>query len=89
MWNTSSTTTTTYTTGTYPYQTGGYVLSGSSSPIRMSLPEDTLISCQLKDKTLVYLTLKEYVIFITIHGISPSECEDKADYEEKMGALTI
>jgi hypothetical protein len=87
MW-TTGTSNQSYYTGIYPTTGASYTVSGSTmSP--MALPEESLIRCQLKDGSFVHLTFKEYVIFITIHGISPSECINKEDYEEKMGALTI
>jgi hypothetical protein len=56
----------------------------SNQPYQASFPEETLISFKFKDGTSTTLNLREYTLFIMLNQISPSECKDKAEYEEKM-----
>lgn len=69
---------------------GSYTASSNSvSSYFTKIHETDLISCTLKDKTEVTLSFKDYSLFIHIHGISPSECESKSEFDEKMGVIVI
>jgi len=51
--------------------------------------EEDHISFTCKDGYESSLSLKNYILFIILNGVSPSECKDKEEYESKIGTLII
>ena len=82
------------TTGSYTIQPsiGTYFASSSSVGLEFGkpygMPENTGIEITFKDGGTTIITMKDYCIFINLHGMSPSECT-KAEYEEKSLGMRI
>ena len=81
-------------TGSYTIQPGLGTYCASSSSVGLGfgkpygMPENTGIEITFKDGGTTIITMKDYCIFINLHGMSPSECT-KAEYEEKSLGMRI
>ena len=85
----------TYSFGSYGTGTGSYTIQPSGTYFGSvgfgepyGMPESTGIEITFKDGGTTIITMKDYCIFINLHGMSPSECT-KAEYEEKSLGMRI
>jgi len=103
IWGTTTAPNTSYTLGPSTYGCGlsgsiGAGLFAVSSNITSAnwgkyqypaVPEaQQRIEITFKDGGTTVISMKDYVIFINLHGVSPSECT-KAEYEEKSLGMRI